>query len=69
MRDPLVAPVCLAVALVAWFTPHRLWEGKALALGVAPVPAMLMGIITGCAGGIIRDVIAGRPSILMRPEL
>ena len=89
VRDPLVAPVCLAVALVAWFTPHRLWEGKALewadaaglgtyavlgtakalALGVAPVPAILMGIITGCAGGIIRDVIAGRPSIIMRPEL
>ena len=28
-----------------------------------------MGVVTGCAGGIIRDVIAGRPSILMRPEL
>lgn len=89
VRDPLVAPLCLGVALIAWFTPHRLWEGKALewadaaglgayavlgtakalALGVAPVPAVLMGIITGCAGGIIRDVIAGRPSIIMRPEL
>jgi uncharacterized membrane protein YeiH len=42
---------------------------KALAYGVAPVPAMLMGVITGCAGGIIRDVLAGTPSILMRPEL
>ena len=28
-----------------------------------------MGIVTGCVGGIIRDVLAGRPSILMRPEL
>lgn len=28
-----------------------------------------MGIITGCVGGIIRDVIAGRPSIIMQPEL
>ena len=28
-----------------------------------------MGIITGTAGGMIRDVLAGRPSILMRPEL
>jgi uncharacterized membrane protein YeiH len=43
--------------------------GKALAYGVGPVPAMLMGVLTGCAGGIIRDVIAGTPSILMRPEL
>lgn len=89
VRDPWVAPVCLGVALLAWFTPRRWWEGqllewadaaglaayavlgtaKALAFGVPPIPAVLMGIITGCVGGIIRDVLAGRPSILMRPEL
>ena len=28
-----------------------------------------MGVMTACAGGIIRDVLAGEPSILMRPEL
>lgn len=89
VRDPWVAPVCLGVALLAWFTPRKWWEGqllewadaaglaayavlgtaKALAYGLPPVPAVLMGIITGCVGGIIRDVLAGRPSILMRPEL
>ena len=89
VRDPWVAPVCLGVALLAWFTPRKWWEGallewadaaglaaytvlgtaKALAFGLPPVPAMLMGVITGCVGGIIRDVLAGRPSILMRPEL
>ncbi len=42
---------------------------KALAYGVAPVPAFGMGVLTACAGGIIRDVLAGEPSILMRPEL
>ena len=42
---------------------------KALGYGVEPVPAILMGVITGCVGGIIRDVLAGQPSILMRPEL
>ena len=42
---------------------------KALAYGVPPGSAVLMGIITGCVGGIIRDVVAGRPSIIMRPEL
>lgn len=42
---------------------------KALAYGVAPVPAFAMGVLTGCAGGIIRDVLAGDPSILLRPEL
>src|SRR5205085_6863967 len=42
---------------------------KALAFGVAPVPAFAMGVLTACLGGIIRDVLAGEPSILMRPEL
>lgn len=42
---------------------------KALSYGVPPIPAVLMGIVTGTVGGIIRDVIAGRPSIIMRPEL
>lgn len=42
---------------------------KALAFGVPPVPAALMGVMTACVGGIIRDVLAGEPSILMRPEL
>ena len=36
---------------------------------LAPLPAIILGIVTGCVGGIIRDVIAGEPSILMRPEL
>jgi len=43
--------------------------GKALAHGIPPVPAALMGVITACAGGIIRDVLAGVPSIIMRPEI
>ena len=42
---------------------------KALGFGVPPVPAALMGVVTACVGGIIRDVLAGEPSILMRPEL
>lgn len=44
-------------------------SAKALAFGVAPVPAFVMGVLTACAGGIIRDVLAGEPSVLMRPEL
>jgi uncharacterized membrane protein YeiH len=42
---------------------------KALAYGLAPIPAAGMGVLTACLGGIIRDVLAGEPSILMRPEL
>ncbi len=46
-----------------------LGAAKALSYGVPPVPAMMMGVVTGCVGGIIRDVVAGRPSIIMRPEI
>ena len=46
-----------------------LGTAKALAFGVAPVPAAVLGVVTGCAGGVVRDVIAGVPSIIMRPEL
>jgi uncharacterized membrane protein YeiH len=46
-----------------------LGSAKAVAYGIPPVPAALMGVITGCVGGIIRDVVAGRPSIIMSPEL
>ena len=42
---------------------------KALAWGVPPAPALLMGVITGCVGGTIRDILAGVPSIIVRPEI
>src|SRR5437868_10962458 len=42
---------------------------KALGYGVAPVPAFAMGVMTACVGGIIRDMLAGEPSVLMRREL
>jgi len=55
-----------AVGLAAFAV---LGTAKALAFGVAPLSAVILGIVTACAGGIIRDVVAGVPSILMRPEL
>jgi uncharacterized membrane protein YeiH len=42
---------------------------KSLTLGIDPLPAMMMGVITACVGGVMRDVLAGVPSILLRPEL
>lgn len=42
---------------------------KAMSVGIGPLPAVMMGIITACVGGIIRDVLAGAPSILLRPEI
>ena len=43
--------------------------GKALQYGIAPVSAVAAGVITACIGGVIRDITAGVPSILMRHEL
>lgn len=41
---------------------------KGLAWGLAPLPAAGMGILTACVGGILRDLLAGEPSILLRQE-
>ena len=80
---------CLAMALVVWFTPQRIWPrqalewfdgvglaaysvfgaGKALAFGIPPVPAAIMGVVTASMGGIFRDMLAGVPSIVLRPEI
>lgn len=54
----------VGIAAYATYGAH-----KALVYGVAPVPAFAMGVITACVGGIIRDVLAHEPSILMRREL
>jgi uncharacterized membrane protein YeiH len=42
---------------------------KALTYGVSPIPAFVMGVLTACAGGIIRDILANEPTILLRREL
>jgi uncharacterized membrane protein YeiH len=42
---------------------------KASSLGVSPPIAVVMGVITATFGGIIRDVLAHEPSILLRREL
>lgn len=55
-----------AVGLAAYAT---FGAAKSMAFGVAPLPAIAMGVLTACLGGIIRDVLAGEPSILMRAEL
>lgn len=42
---------------------------KAISYGVPPLSAIVMGIFTASLGGIIRDILANQPSIIMRPEL
>lgn len=42
---------------------------KAISYGVPPLSAIVMGIFTASLGGIIRDILAHQPSIIMRPEM
>jgi len=42
---------------------------KALDAGVSPLGAVAMGVLTGTFGGIIRDVLANQPSILLGREI
>ena len=37
---------------------------KAVDYGLGPVPAALMGMVTGIGGGILRDVLAGRVPVI-----
>lgn len=89
VQDSRVPILCLAIALVVWMTPVRIWKAgavdwfdaiglaaysvfgaaKAMQLGIDPVPAAIMGVITASVGGVIRDLLAGEPSIIIRPEI
>ena len=65
-----------------WQLPALLWfdavgmgayavigAAKAESLGVPPLACIVMGVLTASFGGIIRDVLAGVPSVLMRREI
>lgn len=42
---------------------------KAEAADVAPLICIVMGALTACFGGVVRDLLAGQPSILLRREI
>ena len=42
---------------------------KAASYGLPPLAQIVMGVLTASFGGIIRDVLAGEPSILLRKEI
>jgi uncharacterized membrane protein YeiH len=42
---------------------------KALTLDVDPIVAIAMGVLTATFGGVIRDVLAGQPSALLKREI
>ena len=43
--------------------------GKVLLLDLPAPVAVMMGVLTGIGGGLIRDVLAGRPTLLMSREI
>lgn len=42
---------------------------KAYSLGVPPLSSVVMGVLTATFGGVLRDVLAGEPTVLVRREL
>ncbi|MBX3430039.1 MAG: trimeric intracellular cation channel family protein [Hyphomonadaceae bacterium] len=42
---------------------------KAISFGVGPFVSIAMGVLTACFGGVIRDVLAGQPSVLLKREI
>jgi uncharacterized membrane protein YeiH len=55
-----------AVGLSAY---SALGAAKGLALTGSPVVAIVTGMLTATFGGILRDIVAGEPSVLLRPEI
>ena len=46
-----------------------LGAAKGLAATGSPTVAVVMGMLTATFGGILRDLLAGEPSVLLRPEV
>ncbi|MBO9496770.1 trimeric intracellular cation channel family protein [Thalassotalea sp. G20_0] len=42
---------------------------KSLSFGVEPMVAVMMGVLTGCGGGAIRDMLAGEIPMVLRQEI
>lgn len=42
---------------------------KALSFGVSNITAIIMGMMTGCFGGMLRDVLANRVPMILQKEL
>jgi uncharacterized membrane protein YeiH len=90
LANPDYILICLAVAVLVYFTAHRvesryrllLWldalglaaycvfgAWKGLVVTGSGIVAVVMGMLTATFGGILRDQLAGEPSVLLRPEV
>ncbi len=77
-----VAGLVWALGARRWNVPVLLWldalglaayavigTAKAAEYGAPPLVSVVMGVLTCSFGGIVRDVLAGRPSILLSREI
>jgi uncharacterized membrane protein YeiH len=55
-----------AIGLAA-YSVYGAWKG--FELTGSPLVAVVMGMFTATFGGILRDLLAGEPSVLLRPEI
>lgn len=55
-----------AVGLAAYSV---MGAAKAMSLGSHPLVAVIMGVSTATFGGVIRDLVAGDPSAIVKPEI
>jgi uncharacterized membrane protein YeiH len=55
-----------AIGLAAY---AAIGAAKALSFDVNPVVAVAMGMVTATFGGILRDIFAGEPSVLLKREI
>ncbi|HBC3537916.1 TPA: TRIC cation channel family protein [Vibrio parahaemolyticus] len=61
-----VLPVCDAIGLAVFV---GIGVEKAFAYNASGMVAVIMGVITGCGGGIIRDVLAREVPMVLRSEV
>lgn len=61
-----VLPVCDAIGLAAFV---GIGVDKAMAYQDSALVAVIMGVITGCGGGIIRDMLAREVPMVLRSEV
>jgi len=65
----LAAPALLWLDAAGLAVYAVVGASKAMAMGVAPPVCVVMGVLTATFGGVIRDVLAGEPSVLLRREI
>lgn len=63
-KNPLL--YCDAIGLGTFVV---IGTGKALTFGLGPVGSILMGVMTGTAGGLIRDILSNRVPLILRREI